>query len=147
MLGNMDEYRGDIQCDAGLVNTVQNVNFGQVQRWEEQSQNYKQSLSQNSGVNCLVPASGSTGSASHIMGQTNAHCGPNAEVSLPSLLNSEALSAVCHAEVDISSMDSIITSGENNPFEQTKAQDCIFETSYESLDELMNAIKRVSFTS
>ncbi|KAI6679191.1 hypothetical protein NL676_033072 [Syzygium grande] len=142
MPGIMDEYRGDIQCDVGLVNTVQNVNFGQVQRWEEQSQNYKQSLSRNSGVNCLVPASGSAGSVSHIMGQTNAHCGPNAEVSLPSLLNSGAPSAVCHAEVDISSVDSIITCGENNPFEQTKVQDCIFEASYESLDELMNAIKR-----
>ncbi|XP_039164317.1 two-component response regulator ARR12 [Eucalyptus grandis] len=140
--GTMDEYRSDIQCEAGLVNTVQIVNFGQAQRWEEQSQNYKQNPSQNSAMNCLVPASGSSGSISHIMGQTNAHCSPNAEVSLSSLLNSGARSAVCHAEVDISSMDSIITSGDNNPFEQTKVQDCIFEASYESLDELMNAIKR-----
>ncbi|KAF8036762.1 hypothetical protein BT93_C2467 [Corymbia citriodora subsp. variegata] len=142
MGGTMDEYRSDIQCESGLVNTLQNVNFGQVQRWEEQSQNYKQNISQNSAMNCLVPASGSAGSVNHMMGQTNAHCSPNAEVSLPSLLNSGARSAVCHAEVDLSSMDSIITSGENNPFEQTKVQDCIFEASYESLDELMNAIKR-----
>ncbi|XP_030544451.2 two-component response regulator ARR12-like [Rhodamnia argentea] len=142
MSGTMNDDRSDIKCEAGLVNIVQNVNFGPVQRWEEQFQNYKQNLSQNNEMNCLVPAGGSAGSVSHIMGQTNAHFSPNAEVSLPSLLNSGAPSAVCHAEVDISSMDSIITSGENNPFEQTKVQDCIFDASYESLDELMNVIKR-----
>ncbi|KAF5749537.1 two-component response regulator ARR12 [Tripterygium wilfordii] len=121
-LGNS---RGNIQCNSGLIgNTIQNMNYTATHRWEEHGRDHNNN--QNHSFDAI---NGGMVPLSHSMDQSNAVSNKNA--SLISKLNS---GTSLHTEVEKYTLEKM---------ERTKSTDGFIQGSYDSLDDIMNAmIKR-----
>lgn len=137
-----EDSRRDAQCQEGLIgNVIQNMNYTSRQRWEEQKQIYNQSLNHTVGVvNPLVSANSMMCPLGQSSGQNNAIGGRNFDTSLITQLNGGALSIGQHNEVPKSGLDTKMKSNADYLLEQTKSQDGLIQNSYDSLDDMMNAM-------
>lgn len=142
----LGDSRGDAQCQEGFIgNVVQNMNYTSKQRWEEQKQNYNQNFNHPVGaINSLVSANGIVRPLGRSLEQNNATCSKSFDASLIAQLNGGALSIGQHSEVEKSDLDTKMNANADYLLEQTKSQDGFIHNSYESLDDMMNAMaKRV----
>jgi two-component response regulator (ARR-B family) len=143
---HLEDSRGDVQCQEGLIgNVVQNMNYTSKQRWEEQKQNYNQNLNHTvSAVNSLVSANRIVSPLGRSLEQNNAACSKSFDASLIAQFNGGTLSIGQHSEVENSDLDTKMNANADYLLEQTKSQDGFIHNSYESLDDIMNAMaKRV----
>lgn len=143
----LEDSRGDAQCQEGLIgNVVQNMNYTSKQRWEEQKQNYNQNLNHTvSAVNSLVSANGIVSPLGQSLEQNNATCSKSFDASLIAQFNNGGtLSIGQHSEVEKPDLDTKMNANADYLLEQAKSQDGFIHNSYESLDDIMNAVaKRV----
>lgn len=140
--GSLEDSRGEIQCQSGLIgNVVQNINYATKQRWEEQQQDYAQNSNNSFGtLNSIIPANNVVGP----LNQNNAACSGNMDMPLIGQSCASSSALVQHSEVEKSAMDTKMVSNEDYLLEQTKSQNGLIHNSYGSLDDLMSAmIKRV----
>ncbi|OWM65805.1 two-component response regulator ARR12 [Punica granatum] len=129
--GVLDDSRRGVPCQGGLISnnnsTVQNVS------------SYGQGFG---AMNSLIPASGFVGQKVHH--QETAFCSRSSDAPLIGQSNSAVVPAnIPQSKGEISSLDSNTRSSENYLSDQTKTHDDFFQSPFEPLDELMNAmIKR-----
>ncbi|KAF5725863.1 putative Type-b response regulator [Tripterygium wilfordii] len=125
---SLGDSRGNLQCNSGLVgNTIQNMNYTAKYRWEEHVQNYN-----NNQKHSFDAINGGMVPLCHNMDQRNAVSNKEFDASLIGKLNSGT--PLHHTEVEKYALDKI---------EQTKSTDAFIQGSYDSLDDIMNAmIKR-----
>lgn len=118
-------FQGGAVCSVN--NTIQNASYGQF-----------------GAMNSATPASGFVGQSAGCQGI--AFCSRGSDVPLVSNLSpADTLANILQSKGEISSFDSSMRSSENYLSEQTKTHGDFFQSPFEPLDELMNAmIKRVN---
>ncbi|XP_057507420.1 two-component response regulator ORR24-like isoform X1 [Actinidia eriantha] len=141
---HMEDARGEIQCQAGLVGDVRNMNQAMDKRWGEHNQAYVQNPNMVfSTLNAMAPTKSVVDLLSQSVDQNNGVFRRETNASLVSQSNSSALTLLQHSGVDKSAIDSKMRSSEDYILEQTKSQGGFVHNGYDSLDELMNSmIKR-----
>ncbi|GFS41620.1 response regulator 12 [Actinidia rufa] len=142
---HMEDSRGEIQCQAGLIGDVQNMNQAMDKRWGEHNQAYVQNPHMVfSTVTSMAPTKGVVGPLSQSVDQHNGVFHIETDTSLVSQSNSSASTLLQHSGVEKSAIYSKMRSGEDYILEQTKSQGGFVHNGYDSLDVLMNSmIKRV----
>uniref|UniRef100_A0A5B6YVB1 Putative two-component response regulator ARR12 n=1 Tax=Davidia involucrata TaxID=16924 RepID=A0A5B6YVB1_DAVIN len=140
----LEDSRGEMQCQAGFVgDIVQQMNQVPSQMWGEHKQDYNQNSNHIfSTLNSLVPANSFVGPLSQSFGQNDGVCNRRMDVSLVGQSNNGASTLLQHSEVEKSTMDSKLRSNEDYLLEQTKLQGGFVPNSYDSLDDLMNAMNK-----
>lgn len=133
----MEDSRGEIHFQAGSVgNVVRNMNQETAKRWDS-NQIF-------SPFNSVVPANGVVSLLSQSMGQTNGVFHRKTDPALVSRSHSSAPTLAQHIGIEKSFMDPKMRSNADYTSEQTKSPGGHVHGSYESLDDIMNAmIKRV----
>ncbi|PSS08140.1 Two-component response regulator like [Actinidia chinensis var. chinensis] len=141
---HMEDSRGEIQCQAGLIGDVRNMNQAMDKRWGEHNQAYVQHPHMVfSTVNSMAPTKGVVGPLSQSVDQHNGVFRRETDTSLVSQSNSSASTLLQHSGVEKSAIYSKMRSGEDYILEQTKSQGGFVHNGYDSLDELMiSMIKR-----
>ncbi|XP_052198572.1 two-component response regulator ARR12 [Diospyros lotus] len=138
----MEDLRGEIPCQTGLVSDVQNMNHVTEQRWGEHRQDYTQHFNQNfCTLNSIIPANG--GPLSQNGYQNNGVFHRKMDTTLiGQAINSDVSTLMPDNGNEKSAMDLKLRSSKDYLLEQTKLQGG-FQNGYDSLDDLMNAmIKR-----
>ncbi|CAK9168822.1 unnamed protein product [Ilex paraguariensis] len=141
----LEDSRGEMQCQEGLVSDVtQNVNQALSQRWGGHKQDYTHNSNNIfSSFNSLAPANGVLAPSSQVMDLQNGVCNRKLDVSFVGQSNGVGSTLVQQSEVVRSTMDSTMRSNEDYFLEHTKLPGGVISNSYDSLDDLMNAmIKR-----
>lgn len=132
----MEDSRGEIHFQAGSVgNVVRNTNQETTKRWDS-NQIF-------SPFNSIVPANGVVAPLSQSMVQNNGLFQRKTDPAFVSQSNSGPPTLVQHIGIEKSFIDTKIRSNEDYTSEQTKSPVSHVPCSYESLDDIMNAmIKR-----
>lgn len=140
----LEDSKGDMQCQAGLIgNVVQNVSGQPKQRWEEHKQDYTHNSNNIfSTLNSLVSANGVMGSSSQGLVQNATACSSNFDSPLIGQLNGDTRSLAQHSEIETLSTDAKMKSSEDFLSEQTQAQGSFMQNGYDNLEDLMSAVIR-----
>lgn len=130
----LEDSRGEIQCQEGLVGgSVQNLSQASAQRWGFSKQSY--SLNSNNNFSTLNPQASAPLTQTGIMDRRMDMC-------LTGQSGVGSSSFLQHSEVDNPTMGSRARSSEDYMLEQIRPQGGFVPNSYDSLDDLMSAIKR-----
>ncbi|KAJ8562220.1 hypothetical protein K7X08_011511 [Anisodus acutangulus] len=132
-----DSSRGEIQFRESMAGAVQSMNHTPSQAWADNKQRYTHNSNNTFGNNLIsqVPIIG-TASLS------NENFGRRMDMSLISRSDRGSSTLVQHTEHDKLTPDSRIRSNEDYLLEPTKQQVGFSPPGYDSLDDLMSAMKR-----
>ncbi|XP_027173593.1 two-component response regulator ARR12 [Coffea eugenioides] len=134
----LEDSRGEIQCQEGLVSgSVQNLSQASAQRWGVSKQSY--SLNSNNSFSTLNPQASPPLSQS--MGQTGI-TDRRMDICLTGQSGVGISSFLQHSQVENPTTGSRTRSSEDYMLEQIRPQGGFVPNSYDSLDDLMSAIKR-----
>ncbi|XP_022134679.1 two-component response regulator ARR12 isoform X2 [Momordica charantia] len=128
----------NMQCQAGLGSVIQAMNSMPKQSWEEHRYDYSQNVQHNlSAINSMVPSNGTLMSQS--LNQNNIGCDRKVSSSLIVPPNAAAL----HSVLEKLGPNARVDADGNYVLNQTKSHGASIQGSFESLDDIMNAmIKR-----
>ncbi|XP_022750217.1 two-component response regulator ORR24-like [Durio zibethinus] len=131
----LEDSRGDTQCQVGLNNVIQNIDYTAKQQWGDHRQDYNGNLNHSfHRVDSLVSASGS------MMDQSNAISSKTTDVSLFSQLSGGIPYVVEHPQGEKSAFDTKLRSNEDFLFDQTKPQNGFSQNNFESLEVIMSSM-------
>lgn len=136
----------EMQCQAGVVGSViQTMNTMPKQSWEEHKHDYSRNVQHNlSSINSMVPSNGTLNPLSQSFNQNSLVRDRKVSSSLIVPSNAAPLSFAQHSVVEKLGPNMKTNVDGNYLLNQTKSHDGSIQGSFESLDDIMNAmIKRV----
>ncbi|XAR66784.1 hypothetical protein NMG60_11013120 [Bertholletia excelsa] len=141
---SVENSRGEIQCQAGLVGDVgQNMNQATDQMWGEHKQEFNQNPSQiYRPLHSVVPANVGMSHINQGLDQNSAVCHRTSDTLFGRQLTSSASTLLQQSEIEKSALDSKLRSSEDYLLEQVKSHGGFVQNGYDPLDDIMNAIKR-----
>ncbi|XP_015080332.1 two-component response regulator ORR24-like [Solanum pennellii] len=139
-----EDSRGEIQYRQSMASAVQSMNQTPSQAWADNKQQYSHNSNNTFGNNLSsqVPNDGSMASLSHSMNQNNENFGRRMDMSLIGRSSGGSSTLVQHTEHEKLTPDSRTRSNEEYLLEPTKQQVGFSPQGYDSLDDLMTAMKR-----
>uniref|UniRef100_A0A3Q7H2H2 Two-component response regulator n=1 Tax=Solanum lycopersicum TaxID=4081 RepID=A0A3Q7H2H2_SOLLC len=139
-----EDSRGEIQFRQSMASAVQSMNQTPSQAWADNKQQYSHNSNNTFGNNLSsqVPNDGSMASLSHSMNQNNENFGRRMDMSLIGRSSGGSSTLVQHTEHEKLTPDSRTRSNEEYLLEPTKQQVGFSPQGYDSLDDLMTAMKR-----
>ncbi|XP_016451610.1 two-component response regulator ARR12-like isoform X1 [Nicotiana tabacum] len=141
---SFEDSRGKIQFRDCTAGAVQSMNQTQSQAWAENKQRYSNNSNNTFGnLSSQVPNNGGNiTSFSHSIHQSNENFGRKMDMSLIGRSNGGSSALIQHAENEKLTSDSRTRSNEDYLLEPTKQQVGFSPQGYDSLDDLMSAMKR-----
>ncbi|KAG5593642.1 hypothetical protein H5410_034874, partial [Solanum commersonii] len=139
-----EDSRGEIQYRQSMAGAVQSMNQTPSQAWADNKQHYSHNSNNTFGNNLRsqVPNDGSMASLSHSMNQSNEIFGRRMDMSLIGRSSGGSSTLVQQTEHEKLTPDSRTRSNEDYLLEPTKQQVGFSPQGYDSLDDLMTAMKR-----
>ncbi|KAL2228386.1 two-component response regulator ARR12 [Sesamum indicum] len=134
----------DMQCQESFMGDIQNMNQVPSQRWEEQSGNYAHSSNNVFGsLNSHIPGNGIVSPLGRSLDQNSGILNQKMDMFINGRSTGSASNLLQQNENEKSATEPRTRSHDDFPFEHPKLQGGYVPQSYDSLDELMNAmIKR-----
>uniref|UniRef100_A0A0V0ISA6 Two-component response regulator n=1 Tax=Solanum chacoense TaxID=4108 RepID=A0A0V0ISA6_SOLCH len=139
-----EDSRGEMQCRQSMAVAVQSMNQTPSQAWADNKQHYSHNSNNTFGNNLRsqVPNDGNMASFSHSMNQSNENFGRRMDMSLIGRSSGGSSTLVQQTEHEKLTPDSRTRSNEDYLLEPTKLQVGFSPQGYDSLDDLMTAMKR-----
>ncbi|CAN4084421.1 unnamed protein product [Withania somnifera] len=140
-----EDSRGEIQYRQSMAGTVQSMNQTPSQAWADNKQLYSHNSNSTLGNNLSsqVPNNGNMASFSHSMNKHSENFGRRMDVSLIGRSNGGSSILSQHTEHEKLTLDSRTRSNEDYLLEPTKQEVGFSPQGYDSLDDLMTAMKRM----
>ncbi|WMV36313.1 hypothetical protein MTR67_029698 [Solanum verrucosum] len=140
-----EDSRGEIQYRQSMAGAVQSMNQTPSQAWADNKQHYSHNSNNTFGNNLRsqVPNDGNMASLSHSMNQSNENFGRRMDMSLIGRSSGGSSTLLQQTEREKLTPDSRTRSNEDYLLEPTKQQVGFSPQGYDSLDDLMTAMKRV----
>ncbi|KAH0652095.1 hypothetical protein KY289_029773 [Solanum tuberosum] len=139
-----EDSRGEIQYRQSMAGAVQSMNQTPSQAWADNKQHYSHNSNNTFGNNLRsqVPNDGNMASLSHSMNQSNENFGRRIDMSLIGRSSGGSSTLVQQTEHEKLTPDSRTRSNEDYLLEPTKQQVGFSPQGYDSLDDLMTAMKQ-----
>ncbi|XP_055822868.1 two-component response regulator ORR24-like isoform X2 [Solanum dulcamara] len=140
---HFEDSRGEIQYRQSMAGAVQSMNQTPSQAWaDKQHYSHNSNNTFDNNLSSQVPNNGSMASLSHSMNQSNENFGRRMDMSLIGRSSGGSSTLVQHTEHEKLTPDSRTRSNEDYLLEPTKQQVSFSPQGYDSLDDLMTAMKR-----
>lgn len=138
------DSRGEIQYRQSMTGAVQRMNQTSSQVWADNKQHYSHNSNNTfaSNLSSQVPNDGSMASLSHSMNQSNENFGRRMDMSLIGRSSGGSSTLMPHTEHEKLTLDSSTRTNEDFLLDPTKQQVGFSPRGYDSLDDLVTAMKR-----
>ncbi|CAN4113178.1 unnamed protein product [Withania somnifera] len=139
-----EDSRVEIQYRQSMAGAVQSMNQTPSQAWADNKQLFSHNSNNALGNNLSsqVPDNCSMASFSHSMNQSNENFGRRLDMSLIGRSNGDSSTLMQHTEHEKFTLDSRTRSNEHYLLEATKQEVSFSPQGYDSLEDLMTAMKR-----